>query len=87
MASNYKKIKNTKQKRVVEVDGWVLYDDTNPSGYDTEQCEQLSSKLLLAARTAFSQGIMFRSESVGVYRKILRINFANESTNKWLRQH
>ena len=73
--------------KAIEADGWVLYDDSNPSGYDTEQCEQLRRKLLLAVRTASAQGIKLCFESVGVYRKMLRLNFADEDTNEWLRQY
>lgn len=37
----------------------VLYDNTNPSDYDTEQqCEKLKRKLPLAVVTASSQGII-----------------------------
>lgn len=60
------------------VDGWILYDYTNLSGFDTKQCKWLRKKLLLVIRTAFSPGIKIHFESVDVYCEMLRLNFDDE---------
>ncbi|XP_037927168.1 uncharacterized protein LOC119661767 [Hermetia illucens] len=73
--------------KAIEADGWVLYDEANPSGYNSERCQQLKRKLLLAVRAASLQGIKLCFKSVGVYRNMLRLNFADESTNDWLKEY
>lgn len=73
--------------KAIETDGWVLYDNTNPSGYGIDRSEQLKGKAHLAVRTPSSHGINLCFEFIGVYRKLLRLNDADKSMSDSLRQY
>lgn len=62
--------------KVVGVHGLILYDDTNSLGYDSNRCDQLRERLLLAMRTlSLAQGVLILGRCVPNSKKDHRASF------------